>query len=93
MIGIAQASITTITTPWIKGKTMKPVALIVLLSFALPSFACTKHDSYDAWFKKGLIKVHKDQSITCDAAKLGIKNCADAMPYIYYKQKIKQKKN
>lgn len=60
-----------------------------LIAVFLPSLAlaCTKHDSYEAWFKKGLIKIEQDGTVTCDARKLGVKNCEQAMPYIYKKNK------
>lgn len=64
--------------------------LIVLLTLPLLSLACDKHDSYKAWFGKGLIKVEKDGALSCDVKKLGEKNCTDAMPYIYHKLKHKK---
>jgi hypothetical protein len=53
----------------------------------MPALAlcCTKHDSYDAWYKKGLIKIEKDRTVTCNATALGAKNCEAAMPYVYRK--------
>lgn len=62
---------------------------LILIAYLMPSLAlgCTKHDSYDTWYKKGLIKIQKDGSLTCEAKVLGIKNCAEAMPYIYKKHK------
>lgn len=65
------------------------ILAMLLSACSATANACTKHDSYDAWFKKGLIKIEKDGSLTCEAKTLGIKNCADAMPYIYNKYKKK----
>jgi hypothetical protein len=64
--------------------------LVILMILPAMGQACTQHDSYDTWYKHGLIKQQKDGSLTCDAARLGVKNCAEALPYIYHKLKKKK---
>lgn len=75
---------------------MKIHKVLIALNVAMAIFfsgialACTKITSYETWYKKGIVKLNSDNSVTCDSKKIGVRNCENAMAYVYAKYKAKK---